>query len=125
MTEDMTTHAPFLVSEIHSVPQAVTVLGFGLVAADGEVSLEELSELVGALGRHYALDEVRVGDLLLFARYLYQQPDASGKAIRFLSSALDMAGKESLARFLGELAQSDGELREAEQAFARMVFRGL
>jgi uncharacterized tellurite resistance protein B-like protein len=93
--------------------------------ADGGVALDELSELVGALRRHYFLDEGRIGDLLLFARYLHQHGDATSSAIRFLASALDIAGKENLARFLGELAQADGELRPAETDYARRVFRGL
>jgi uncharacterized tellurite resistance protein B-like protein len=100
---------------------AACALMLELAHADDEFSEPERLHILGALGRHFALDEKTSRELMELAEQERRQAIDQFQFTRLINESYDLGQKVVLAEVLWGLALADGTIAEHESYFVRKI----
>jgi uncharacterized tellurite resistance protein B-like protein len=99
-------------------------LASAVAAADGEFNVKEMGHLRGEVQSWTHLTPNHIRRLLAHLRLLMTSP-ASLPALKSKLEPLDMTARETIARFMATVAQSDGTVSPAEVKLLEKVYKAL
>jgi uncharacterized tellurite resistance protein B-like protein len=105
----------------HRLQLAASALLLELAHADDEFTLEERRHIETAIGRHFALDEAEVAELLRLAEAERTQSLDHFQFTRLIAAEYDLRQKVALAELMWGVILADGRLRDHETHLLRKM----